>query len=95
MANTVVRGVRGEVLAYVAEHLAYLDTVADRHALDRPSDPRDPYERAEHLAMLARTVRAGLVRSDPIPSPHYLCALAGQAIAWLEELRERGEVSWR
>ena len=94
MSITTVNGTRGEVMAYVAEHLAYLDDVALRHGLPLPSAPQDPQERAMHLEGLARTVKLGLTYPERVPSPHYLRALAGQAIVWLEELRERGEVSW-
>lgn len=95
MAHTVVNGTRGEVLAQLAKHLTYLDDVALRAGLDLPSAPLDPQERMRHLEGLTCTVRAGLTYPERIPSPHYLIALAGQAVLWLEELREREEVSWR
>jgi hypothetical protein len=88
-SQLTIRGVRGEVLAYVAEHLNYLDEAAARTATPGPSARRLPRERAERLRMLVR-----IVGQSEVPSPHYLRSLAAQACAWLEELRERGEVSW-
>jgi hypothetical protein len=94
--TVTVDGVRGEVLAYIAEQLQHLDEVAERTGTPRPSTERMPLERLVHLEGLMRTVRAGVV-SDPqgVPSPHYLRALAAQVCSWLEELRSREAVSWR
>jgi hypothetical protein len=90
-----VLGVRAEVLAYVAEHLDYLDTVAERTNTPRVAQERMPKARLEHLEGLVRIARDSVVRDErSVPSPHYLRALAAQACAWLEELRERGDVSW-
>ena len=91
--SVTIGGVRGEVLAYIAEHLNYLDEVAARTNTPRASSERFPRERLEHLEGLVKTVRAGVGR-EGIPSPYYLRSLAAQCCAWLEELRERGEVSW-
>lgn len=94
-ATVTVDGVRGEVLAYIAQQLQHLDEVAERTGTPRPSTERMPLERLQHLEALVRTVRAGVV-SDPngIPSPHFLRALAAQVCTWLEELRGREVVSW-
>lgn len=94
-APVTISGVRGEVLAYVAEHLNYLDEVAARTHTPRVAQEQMPKARLEHLEGLVQITRIG-VYADPdhVPSPHYLRALAAQACAWLEELRERGMVSW-
>jgi hypothetical protein len=89
-----ISGRRAEVLAYVAEHLDYLDEVADRTHTPRPSQEQMPQARLEHLEGLLKIVRAGAQRNGGTPSPHYLRALAAQCCAWLEERRECGEVSW-
>jgi hypothetical protein len=95
-ATVTVDGVRGEVLAYIAEQLQHLDELAERTGTPRPSTERMPLERLEHLEGLMRTIRAGVV-ADPngIPSPHFLRALGAQVCTWLEELRGREAVSWR
>lgn len=94
-AAVTVRGVRAEVLAYVAGQLDYLDEVAARTNTPRPSQERLPRERLEHLEGLVRCIRLG-VQAEPerVPSPHYLRALAAQACAWLESERELRRVSW-
>jgi hypothetical protein len=89
-----IGGRRAEVLAYVAEHLDYLDGVADRTHTPRPSQEQMPQDRLEHLAGLAKIVHLGAQRNGGTPSPYHLRALAAQCCAWLEELRDRGEVSW-
>jgi hypothetical protein len=91
--QVTISGRRAEVLAYVAEHLDYLDGVADRTGTARPSQEQMPAARLKHLEGLLEITRAGAVRMG-VPSPHYLRALAAEACAWLEELRDRGEVSW-
>lgn len=93
--QVTISGRRAEVLAYIAEQLDYLDEVAERTNTPRASQERMPLERIRHLEGLMRCVRLG-AQHDPhgIPSPHYLRSLAAQSCAWLEELRERGEVSW-
>lgn len=93
-ASLTVGGVRGEVLAYVAEHLNYLDGVAARTGTPPVAQQQMPRDRLEHLEGLVKIVRAGAQRADGVPSPYYLRALAAQSCAWLEELRDRGEVSW-
>jgi hypothetical protein len=91
--QVTISGRRAEVLAYVAEHLDYLDGVAERTGTARPSQEQMPRARVEHLEALLKITRESTLRND-CPSPHYLRALAAQSCAWLEELRDRGEVSW-
>ena len=93
--TVTVSGNRAEVLAFVAAHLERLDEVADRTQTGRPADERLPLERLQHLEGLVRVLRTG-VQHDPghLPSPHYLRAVAGQAIAWLESEYKLGRVSW-
>lgn len=94
-AAVTVTGTRAEVLAYVAEHLDYLDTVAARTDTPRVADYADPLERIKHLEGLVRALRAGVTHDrEKVPSPHYLRALAAQACAWLESERELRRVSW-
>lgn len=93
MADVTVAGTRGDVLAYLAEHLQTLDEIAERTSTPAPASERLPLERLQHLESLVKCVRTSL-SAGGTPSPHYLRAVAGQAVLWLEELRERGEVSW-
>jgi hypothetical protein len=93
--SVTIGGTRGEVLMYVAAHLADLDAAADRTGTPRPSSERDPAERLAHLEALLRTIRVSVQHNaGGAPSPHYIRAVASQAVSWLEELRERRVVSW-
>lgn len=92
--TVTVSGRFAEVLVYLGEYLESMEERAVELGTPPPTQWTNSRDRLQHLQGLVRNVGAGLPATDGIPSPHYLRSLAAQAMFWLVELRDRGEVSW-